>query len=292
MSSNLNIEELAESIEKQDIVHVAEIFKFWFNELIAMLPSFMVKIIMTCICIFVGKKIINIIVLSIQKIMDSRKSEPLLESFTLSLIKNLLHLVLFFFIVGILGIKATSLVTILGAAGIAIGLALQGSLSNLAGGVLILIFKPFSKGDYISNNSDIEGTVDQIQIFNSILITADNKVIIVPNGQLANGTLVNFSKNSTRRLDLIFPVALSTNIEHVLVLLRKVSEENPKILQEKAKIIRVGAYGQNSMDIWFRVWVRSNDYWDVMFDCNENVKKIFDKNNIETPSQKIDIYQK
>lgn len=286
------MEEIAENLEKQDIGKVMEILRTWAEGLLKMTPTIASKIIIALLFTFIGKKIIGLIVLSLKKIMDSRNAEPLLKSFILSFVKNLLYVILFFFILGILGIRATSLVAVLGTAGIAIGLALQGSLANLAGGVLILMFRPFSKGDYISNNAGVEGTVDQIQIFNSILVTPDNKVVIVPNGELANSTLVNFSKNSTRRLDLIFSVAFSTDIDHALAVLKKVSEENPKILQEQPKTIRLREYGANSMNILFRVWVKSSDYWDVMFDCNENVKRAFDKNNIEMPSQKLDIYQK
>ncbi|MGF6906170.1 mechanosensitive ion channel family protein [Fusobacterium sp. PH5-44] len=286
------MEKLVEDLETQDVGKIMEILKSWGEGLLKMAPSFISKIIVALLFIFIGKKIIGLIVLSLKKIMDSRNAEPLLKSFILSFIKNLLFVVLFFLVLGVLGIRATSLMAVLGTAGLAIGLALQGSLSNLAGGVLILMFRPFSKGDYISNNGGVEGTVDQIQIFNSILVTPDNKIIIVPNGQLANSTLVNFSKNPTRRLDLTYSVAYTTDIDKAISVLEEVAKENPKILQNKPKTIRLRTHGLNSLDFLFRVWVKSGDYWDVMWDCNENVKRAFDKNNIEIPYQKIDIYQK
>jgi len=286
------MEELSNISNVEDISKVKEILFAWGENLLKMLPTVVSKLILALLCFFIGRKIIALIILSVRKIMNSRRAEPLLESFILSLLKNLLYVVLFFFVIGILGIRATSLVAVLGTAGLAVGLALQGSLSNLAGGVLILLFRPFSKGDYISNNSGVEGTVDQIQIFNSVLVTADNKVIVVPNGQLANNTIVNYSKNPIRRLDLQYSVSYDSDIDKVIQLLTEISEKNSKIMQNQPKTIRLRTHNTSSMDFVFRVWVKSGDYWDVLYDCNEEVKRSFDKNNIEIPYQKIDIYQK
>lgn len=215
----------------------------------------------------------------------------MLESFTSSIIKTILYVILFFIIVGVAGVKATSLVTVLGTAGIAVGLALQGSLANLAGGVLILFFKPFSKGDYIITNG-LEGTVEKIQILYSILYTIDNKVIIVPNGQLANNSIVNVTKNPERRLDLVFSVAYNTSIEKVKEILNKIANEHPNVLKDKPINIRLGTQNTSSLDFIFRVWVKTEKYWDSNFDFIELVKKEFDLNNIEIPYQKIDIYHK
>jgi Small-conductance mechanosensitive channel len=286
------MEELTNISNVEDISMVKEILLAWGESLLKSLPMLASKIIVVLLCFFIGRKVIDLVILSIRKIMDSRRAEPLLESFLLSLLKNLLYVILFFFVIGILGVRATSLVAILGSAGIAVGLALQGSLSNLAGGVLILLFRPFSKGDYISNDLGAEGTVDQIQIFNSILVTVDNKVMIVPNGQLANSTIVNFSKNPTRRLDLQYSVSHDSDVDKVIELLTEISEKNPKILKDQPKVIRLRTYNVSSMDFLFRVWVKSGDYWEVLFDCNEDVKRIFDKNGIGMPYQKVGVSQK
>ena len=157
--------------------------------------------------------------------------------------------------------------------------------------MLILFFKQFSKGDYISTGS-LDGTVDQIHILYTTLITPDNKVIIIPNGQLANGAIINYSKNSTRRLDMVFSVSYDTPAEKVKEILNRIADEHPAVIKEKGKTIRMSKQNASSLDFVFRVWVESKDYWTTMFDFNEIVKEEFDKNSIEIPYQKIDIYNK
>ncbi len=171
-------------------------------------------------------------------------------------------------------------------------MALQGSLSNLAGGVLILFFKQFSKGDYISNNGGIEGTVDQIHILYTTLITTDNKVIVVPNGQLANNAIINYSRKPERRLDMVFTVSYDTPIDKTKELLRQIAENHPAVLKDKAITIRMAKQSASSLDYNFRVWVKSSDYWETLYDFNEEVKRVFDENGVEIPYQKIDIYNR
>jgi small conductance mechanosensitive channel len=256
------------------------------------LPTVLLKAIFVIICIFIGKKIIALLCRSITKLMELRGTDPLLASFAISFIKNFLYVVQFFLIIGVLGISATSFMALLGTAGLAVGLALQGSLSDLAGGMLILIFKPFSKGDYISNNAGIEGNVDRIYVLHTVLITTDNKAIIIPNGQLAHSTIINFSRHPIRRLDLTYTVSYNTPTNKVISLLTKIAEENPHIMQDKPKIIRLMSFNDSSLGFVFRVWVKNKNYWDVLFACNERVKEVFDENGIEIPYKKIDIYQK
>ena len=270
---------------------IEHFLKDWVLNLGKMLPDIVIKAVLVIVCLFVGTKIIKLLIAGLKKIMQMRDVDPLLQSFMASLIKTLLNVVLFFIIIGIIGVRATSLITVLGTAGLAVGLALQGSLANLAGGVLILLFKPFAKGDYISTNG-IEGIVDQIHMLNSILVTLDNKVIVIPNGQLANNAITNFSRKPMRRLDLEYSVSYDTSIDKALEVMNKVAADHPKILQDQPMTIRLFRHNASSLDFVFRVWVRTEDYWNVMFDCNELVKKAFDANNIEIPYQKIDIYNK
>ncbi|MGO5426349.1 mechanosensitive ion channel family protein [Fusobacterium mortiferum] len=268
-----------------------EIITKYLEGFLDFLPTILLRGIVVIILLLFWSKLIDGVLNAYHKILRKKKIEPLLESFTSSIIKTILYVILFFIIVGVAGVKATSLVTVLGTAGIAVGLALQGSLANLAGGVLILFFKPFSKGDYIITNG-LEGTVEKIQILYSILYTIDNKVIIVPNGQLANNSIVNVTKNPERRLDLVFSVAYNTSIEKVKEILNKIANEHPNVLKDKPINIRLGTQNTSSLDFIFRVWVKTEKYWDSNFDFIELVKKEFDLNNIEIPYQKIDIYHK
>ncbi|MDR1834571.1 MAG: mechanosensitive ion channel [Fusobacteriaceae bacterium] len=266
----------------------------WLSYIFSALPSFLVKVILVVILIFAGRKIIQLICKSFEKIMKIRGTDPLLASFAQSFLKHFLYIVLFFLTIGVLGIRATSLMALLGTAGLAVGLALQGSLSDLAGGVLILIFKPFAKGDYISNTAGVEGVVDQIFILHTILTTADNKNIVVPNGQLAHSTIVNFSQNPVRRLDLTFNVAYDAPVDQVKDILGKVAAEHPLILKlpDRTNTIRLLSLNDSSVSFVFRVWVNNKDYWNVYYDCNETIKKALEENHIEIPYPKLDVYQK
>lgn len=256
-----------------------------------LLPIIAGRLIAVIIVLLIWPKLSKFLLGTLKRIMERKKVDPLLESFTMSIVSTLLYIILFFVVIGIAGIKATSLITVLGTAGLAVGLALQGSLSNLAGGVLILFFKPFTKGDYIVG-SGIEGTVDKIQILYTTLVTPDNRVVIVPNGQLANNAITNVSQNPIRRLDLIFSVSYDTPIPKVKEVLNKVAREHPAVLQDKPFKIRLSVQNESSLDFVFRVWVKKEDYWDAKFDFTEIVKEEFDKNNIEIPYKKIDIYSK
>lgn len=264
----------------------------FFTDILGVLPELVIRGLVLIVLFIAWPKLLGMILTTYKKTLEKKKVDPLLESFTVSLLKTLAYIALFFVVVSVIGIKATSLVTVLGTAGIAVGLALQGSLSNLAGGVLILFFKQFSKGDYISNNGGIEGTVDQIHILYTTLITVDNKVIVVPNGQLANNAIINYSKKSERRLDMVFSVSYDTPTDKTKELLRQIAENHPAVLKDKAMTIRMVKQNASSLDFNFRVWVKSSDYWDTMYDFNEEVKRVFDENGIEIPYQKIDIYNR
>ncbi|BBA52911.1 MULTISPECIES: mechanosensitive ion channel family protein [Fusobacterium] len=262
------------------------------TDIFTALPGLVIRGLILIVLFIIWPKLLGMILTTYKKTLEKKNVDPLLESFTVSLLKTIAYIALFFVVVSVIGIKATSLVTVLGTAGIAVGLALQGSLSNLAGGVLILFFKQFSKGDYISNNGGIEGTVDQIHILYTTLITTDNKVIVVPNGQLANNAIINYSRKPERRLDMVFSVSYDTSTDKAKELLRQIAENHPAVLKDKAITIRMAKQNASSLDFNFRVWVKSSDYWDTLYDFNEEVKKVFDENGIEIPYQKIDIYNR
>ncbi len=256
------------------------------------LPSLLSKILIIFVIVALAKKILSYILSLYKKTVRIKKIDPLLESFIASLITTVYYVGVLFVVIGVAGVQATSIVTLLGTAGLAVGLALQGSLSNLAGGMLILFFRPFNKGDYISNNSGIDGTVEKIKILYTELLTFDNKTIIVPNGVLANHPIINYSKNAERRVDLIFTVSYDTPIDKAIDLMTEVATSHPKVNQEKDITIRLLSHNSSSLDFAYRVWCKKEDYFAVTFDMNELVKKKFDENGIEIPYQKIDIYNK
>ena len=228
--------------------------------------------------------------------MSLRNNDPLLISFLKSLIKTVMYIILAFILIGIIGIKATSLVTILGTAGVAVGLALQGSLANLASGILILFFKQVSKGDFVSSlDKNIEGTVQSIHILYTIIQQPNGPVIIVPNSQIANASIINYSKNPFRRLDLIYSASYDVPVDKVISVLHEVIENEPRIIKNNPDLpvtISLNKQNASSLDYVFRAWVRKEDYLDTMLDCNINVKKFFDKNGIEIPYNKLDLYVK
>ncbi|MGL5578199.1 MAG: mechanosensitive ion channel family protein [Fusobacteriaceae bacterium] len=268
---------------------IYEVFKAQFLNI---LPKITIRLLIIILIVFFAKKILNTFMKHYKTAAKKKNMDPLLESFLSSLIQTVYYIFLTFVVVSTAGIQATSIATLLGAAGLAVGLALQGSLSNLAGGILILFFRPFNKGDYISNNSGIDGSVEKIRILYTELITPDNKTIIVPNGQLANNAIINFSKNPERRLDLVFSVSYDTPINKVMDILSDISKEELRIIQKPENRIGVFKHSASSIDFAFRVWVKREDYWDIYFDLNRKVKETFDANGIEIPYQKIDIYNK
>ena len=201
-----------------------------------------------------------------------------------------------FLLIGIIGIKATSLVTILGTAGVAVGLALQGSLANLASGILILFFKQVSKGDFVSSlDKTIEGTVESIHILYTVIKQANGPLIFVPNNQIANASIINYSRNPYRRLDLVYSSSYNAPIDKVISVLHQVANDETRIIKDNPDMpisISLNKHNASSLDYIFRAWVKKEDYLDAMFACNANVKKYFDQNNIEIPYNKLDLYMK
>lgn len=260
------------------------------------LPMLAGKLIAFLVICFIWPKLTKFLVKSFEKAMSLRNNDPLLISFLKSLIKTIMYIILAFILVGILGVRATSLVTILGTAGVAVGLALQGSLSNLASGILILFFKQVSKGDFVSSlDKNIEGTVQSIHILYTIIQQPNGPVIIVPNSQIANASIINYSKNPFRRLDLVYSASYDDPVDKVISVLHQVIENEPRIIKNNPSMpITISLTKQNasSLDYMFRAWVRKEDYVDTMLDCNINVKKFFDKNGIEIPYNKLDLYMK
>lgn len=247
------------------------------------------KLIYAVIALIIGLWIIKIIVGQVTRIMNKREVDASLIPFLRSLLNISLKAALFITVAGMMGIEMTSFVAILGAAGLAVGLALQGTLQNFAGGVMILLFKPFKVGDVLEAQGYI-GSVKEIQIFNTILATPDNKIIIVPNGGLANSSMTNYSTMPTRRVDFSFGIGYNDDFEKAKSILNGLIEADTRILKDPEPFVRVGELADSSVNITTRVWVNSADYWAVHFDMIENVKKAFDKEGISIPYPQMDVH--
>ncbi|MEQ9188727.1 MAG: mechanosensitive ion channel [Cryomorphaceae bacterium] len=241
------------------------------------------------IALVIGVWIINFIVGRLAKVMEKRNVDPSLVPFLRSVLGILLKVALFISVAGMVGIQVTSFIAVLGAAGLAVGLALQGTLQNFAGGVMILLIKPFKVGDFIEAAGH-SGTVKAIQIFNTFLHTPNNQVIIIPNGNLANASVVNYSTNDTRRAVFSFGIDYGDDIDKAKQVLHKIIESDDRILNDPAPMVKVEELGGSSVNITTRVWVKTGDYWDVHYDMLEKVKKTFDQEGLSFPFPQMDVH--
>lgn len=249
------------------------------------------KDILAAVLIYIiGRFVIKQISRLLAKILEKRKLEISVQTFLRSLVSLLLNLVLAFAIISKLGVETTSLAALLASAGVAVGMALSGNLSNFAGGLIILIFKPYKVGDYIETN-DASGTVKEIQIFHTILTTLDNKIIYVPNGTLSSDAVTNYSRQVTRRAEWVFGVEYGEDYERVKAVLERIIAADNRILKDPAPFIGLGALSASSVDIKVRVWTKSSDYWDVYFDMNRIVYATFNKEGIGFPFPQLTVHQ-
>lgn len=259
---------------------------------IEMLLSYAPKLLLAIIVLLIGLWLIKILVKAFKKVLENAGTDVSLQKFLSSLVSVLLKALLLVSVASMIGIATTSFVAILGAAGLAIGLALQGSLANFAGGALILLFKPFKVGDFI-NAQGHAGTVHEIQVFNTILKTPDNKTIIIPNGPLSNGSVINFTTESQRRVDMFFGINYADDIQKAKKVFNKIAETDPHILKTPAPEFLVSELGETAVNLEVRLWCKTDDYWNVWYDTKEKVKLAFDKEGITAPiQQKIFIQQK
>lgn len=238
----------------------------------------------------VGRFIIKQIGRLLSRILEKRELEISVQTFLKSLVSILLNLILAFAIVSRLGVETTSFAALLASAGVAIGMALSGNLSNFAGGLIILVFKPFKVGDYIES-PNASGTVREIQIFHTILVTVDNKVIYVPNGSLSSNAITNYNKQETRRAEWVFGVEYGEDFEKVREVLQRIIDADDRILKDPAPMIALGALSASSVDIKVRVWTKSADYWNVYFDMNKIVYDTFNKEGIGFPFPQLTVHQ-
>ena len=249
------------------------------------------RIIGSVLILFVGFYVVKLITKLLEKTLSKSKIDISLHSFIRSLAGFLMKIVVLITAAGMLGVETTTFIALLSAAGLAIGLALKDSLSNFAGGILILTFKPFKIGDFIEIDGSM-GSVKEIQILYTYLCTPDNKRIAMPNGQLANAKVINYSAESTRRLDLVFGISYNDNILKVKELLTSIVSSHTLIHREPTPVIRVLELADSSVNFAVRVWCKTEDYWTVHFDLHEAVKLTFDKEGVTIPYPQRDIHIK
>lgn len=258
-------------------------------ELYNLVMSYGPRLIGAIITLIVGLWVIKIIRKGVKRAFEKREIDASLRGFLYSLIGILLKILLVISVVGMVGVQMTSFIAILGAAGLAVGMALSGTLQNFAGGVMILIFKPFKAGDYIEAQGH-SGIVSEIQIFNTILKTPDNKTVIIPNGGLSNSSLTNYSTEPLRRVDFTFGIAYGDDVDKAREVLSGLIESESKILKEPAPFIAVSELADSSVNLVVRVWVESANYWDVNFGLKEKVYKTFEKEGLNIPFPQMDVH--
>lgn len=241
------------------------------------------------VVLLIGNWVIKMIMKQFMRILDKGKTDDSLKPFLKGIVGMLLKVMLVISVLGMVGIEMTSFIAILGAAGLAIGMALSGTLQNFAGGVMILIFKPFKPGDYIDAQG-YQGIVDEIQIFNTILKTPDNKTIIIPNGGLSTSAMVNYSTEPTRRVDWTFGVAYGDDADKARSVIEKLCAEDSRIMKDPELFIGLSALADSSVNFAVRAWVKTEDYWDVFFQLNEKVYKTFDKEGLSIPFPQMDVH--
>ena len=256
-------------------------------EMIAELCTTVVgKVLLALVVWFVGKAVIKKLLSLVEKIKALEKIEPNTRTFVISAVRWLLYVVLVVSIVAILGVPMASVITVLGTAGAAIALSLQGSLANLAGGIMLVIFKPFKVGDFV-DAAGVSGTVKEINLFYTVLNTPDNTRINVPNGSLMNANITDYSAESTRRVDLSFACAKSENPSNIQNLILEVLSANEKVLKDPAPFARLSGGTNEAMQFTARAWCKTADYWDVYFDLTQAVTEKLGENGVQAPAVRV-----
>lgn len=266
-----------------------ESIKAIFDSLGNLITTGGLRLLGAIIVLIVGSKLIKWVIKLINRNKRFTELQPNVKALITDAIKVVLYVLLAVTIASMLGIEMTSIVAAIASLGLAVGLALQGSLSNLAGGVMILVFHPFSIGDFIDNGAH-SGTVTDIGVFYTTLQTLDNKNVTIPNGALSNSSVVDFSTNKLRRVDIPISVGYESDIETVKKVLSDTALAHEKVLKDPAPFVRLGEHGNSALVFYLRVWAENADYWDVYFDLMENTKKELDKNGISIPFPQMDVH--
>lgn len=283
----------ADNISQEEMQRELGLIKQFLEELPQKAWNLGVRILLAVIFLIIGIWVIKLLRRLVKKSLNRAGADVGVVQFLDSFLKVCLYVVLGFMIAGSFGLDAASVVAVVGSAGVAVGLALQGSLSNFAGGVLILLLKPFKVGDYIKEDSKgNEGTVTDIEMFYTKLLTFDGKTIVLPNGTLANTSLVNYTAANYRRLDLQVGISYDSDIRKAKEILNGLLDENPLVMKDKDKIVVVDDLADSAVIIGVKCHVRTEDYWTLRGELLEKIKLFFDKEEISIPFPQLDVHQK
>ncbi|MCP5443798.1 MAG: mechanosensitive ion channel [Chromatiaceae bacterium] len=248
-----------------------------------------INIALALLIFYVGRMMIKIVVKILRKLLARAKMDEILVNFVSSIVKSLLLLFVVVAALDRLGVDTTSLIALLGAAGLAVGLALQGSLQNFAAGVMMIVFRPFRAGDYVEAGGTA-GVVEAINIFSTTMRTGDNREIIVPNGSIYNGAITNYSARETRRIDMVFGISYGDDMRKAREIMQQVLDADERVLKDPAYTVAVSELGESSVNFVVRPWVKIGDYWAVRFDLTERIKLAFDENGISIPFPQMDVH--
>ena len=249
------------------------------------------RVLGALIIFIIGKFLVNWLNRLFARILEKRKVDPSIQSFLKSMVNILLLIMLILAVIGKLGIELTGFAALLASAGVAIGMALSGNLQNFAGGLIILLFRPYKVGDFIEASTGASGTVKEIQIFHTILTTADNKVIYVPNGAMSSGVVTNYSNQVTRRVEWIVGIDYGEDYDKVQEVVYEILAADKRILNEPAPFVALHALDASSVNVVARVWVNSSDYWGVYFDINKAIYETFNEKGINFPFPQLTVHQ-
>lgn len=261
----------------------------WITNNQELIISYAVNLTAALLIILVGSMVIRLATNSLNRLLKARKVDPTIANFAASLIKYALLAFVVIAALGRVGVQTASFVAIVGAAGLAIGLALQGSLSNFAAGVLLIGFRPFKAGDFIEA-AGTAGVVESVQIFTTVLKTGDNRIIVVPNSNILGGNIINYSKEERRRIDLVIGVSYDADLQKTKQVLQQIIEQEERILKEPGCTIAVNELGASSVDFIVRPWVNTADFWAVRWDLLEKIKQALDANDIGIPYPQMDVH--
>ncbi|MBC7006651.1 small-conductance mechanosensitive channel MscS [Photobacterium sp. BZF1] len=261
----------------------------WVADNQELLIQYGVNILSALVILFIGNIITKSIANGVAKMLRRKDMDEAVVEFLHSLVRYLLFVIVLIAALGRIGVQTASVVAVIGAAGLAVGLALQGSLSNFAAGVLIVAFRPFKSGDFVEIGG-VSGSVESIQVFSTILNTPDNKMVVVPNASVIGGPITNYSRHKTRRIDLVIGVSYDADLKHTKAVLNRVIEADDRILKDPEPTVGVLALADSSVNFAVRPWVKTSDYWAVYFDLMQAIKEELDKENIGIPYPQMDVH--
>ncbi|WP_045627690.1 small-conductance mechanosensitive channel MscS [Vibrio vulnificus] len=261
----------------------------WLTNNSDLLIQYGVNIISAIVILFIGNIIVKVVANSVSKVLNKKEMDKAVVEFIHGLVRYLLFVIVLIAALGRVGVETASVVAVIGAAGLAVGLALQGSLSNFAAGVLIVAFRPFKSGDYVEIGG-VAGSVEAIQIFQTVLKTPDNKMVVVPNSGVIGGAITNYSRHATRRVDLMIGVSYKSDLKKTKQVIRETLEKDTRILKDPDMTIGVVALADSSVNFVVRPWCKTEDYWAVYFDSMQAIKEALDANGIEIPFPQMDVH--